>query len=201
MMQFIKRMSVGERMSFGQRMYSGERTSSVESRVIQVRAVKNMTRNGKVLSYSALVVSGDGKGSLGMALSKDTAMSDAVAKASRLSIRNMESFELFEGRTLFHSARSKYKATKLFVTSAPPEYGKRCNWVLQEMSRCAGIRDIVGKVLGSRHPINVCRAFMEVMRRQKSPRQVALDSGMSVVDVVKIFEYSASKATKQNAFN
>jgi small subunit ribosomal protein S5 len=209
-----------------------QRTYATETRVIQIRNVKNMTKNGKIQSFSAMVVAGNGRGGIGVALGSDGNMADAVAKASRLAERNMEFFELCEGRTLFHDDKAKFKASRVFARSCPPgidhlprmhrihlnlftfyilqfdwtglllniEYGRRCHWAIQEMCRVAGISDISAKVIGSRHPINVCRAFIEILRRQKTPQQVALDSGMNIVDVVKIYEHAASRRTKQNTY-
>jgi ribosomal protein S5 len=51
-----------------------------------------------------------------------------------------------------------------------------------------GIADISAKVHGSRHPMNVAQAFLAALRRQKSPEQVAADSGMRIEDVLKVYE-------------
>ena len=51
-----------------------------------------------------------------------------------------------------------------------------------------GIADIGGKVHGSRHPMNVAQGFLEILRRQKTPEQVAADSGMRIVDVLRVYE-------------
>lgn len=51
-----------------------------------------------------------------------------------------------------------------------------------------GIADIGGKVHGSRHPMNVAQGFLELLRRQKTPEQVAADSGMRIVDVLRVYE-------------
>lgn len=59
-----------------------------------------------------------------------------------------------------------------------------------------GIEDISCKVYGSRNPINVAEAFMEVLRRQKTPEEVAVDSGMKVVDVLKVYEYGMLTANR-----
>jgi ribosomal protein S5 len=51
-----------------------------------------------------------------------------------------------------------------------------------------GIADIGGKVHGSRHPMNVAQGFLELLRNQKTPEQVAADSGMRIVDVLRVYE-------------
>lgn len=56
------------------------------------------------------------------------------------------------------------------------------------MCRCLGIKDISAKVHGSSHPMNVMKAFLQILERQKSPEQVAAETGLRVVDVLRVFE-------------
>lgn len=56
------------------------------------------------------------------------------------------------------------------------------------MCRCLGIKDISAKVHGSSHPMNVMKAFLQILEKQKSPDQVASETGMRVVDVLHVFE-------------
>ena len=56
------------------------------------------------------------------------------------------------------------------------------------MCRCLGIKDISAKVHGSSHPMNVMKAFLKILEQQKSPEQVAAETGMRVVDVLRAFE-------------
>lgn len=61
-----------------------------------------------------------------------------------------------------------------------------------------GIDDISCKVYGSTNPVTVVEAFMEALRRQKTPEEVARDSGMKVVDVLKVYQHGMYTATKQS---
>lgn len=65
------------------------------------------------------------------------------------------------------------------------------------MCRVLGIDDISCKVYGSTNSLTVVEAFMEVLRRQKTPEQVAKDSGMKVVDVLKVYEHGMYSAGRQ----
>lgn len=56
------------------------------------------------------------------------------------------------------------------------------------MCRCLGIKDISAKVHGSSHPMNVMKAFLKILEQQKSPEQVANETGTRVVDVLRVFE-------------
>ena len=79
-----------------------------------------MTKNGKLLRFSAMVAAGNGHGGVGIGQATHENVQDAVMKAGRLATRNIEYFERWQGRTLFHDDCFKFKATKLSVRPAPP---------------------------------------------------------------------------------
>lgn len=164
---------------------------ATEVRLIKVRPVKNQTGNGKVSSFSVMVVAGNKRGGVGYAIAKDKTVLDAIMKATKLAERNMEFFERYEGRTIYHDVSSKFKASKVFVRGLPSDKGLRCHWAIQEVCRCIGIKDLSAKVYGSRHCINVVQGFFEALRSIKTPKQIAQDTGMKVVDVLKVFKYGS----------
>jgi ribosomal protein S5 len=90
------------------------------TRLIKMRVVKNMTVNGKIAKFSAIVVAGNGNGGLGCGDSKHNSAQEAVLKAGKLAIKNMEYFERWQNRTLFHDDFFKFKATKLYVRPSRP---------------------------------------------------------------------------------
>lgn len=77
------------------------------------------------------------------------------------------------------------------------EIGRRTTWVIQEMCRCLGIQDLSAKVYGSRHPLNVAQAFLVALRKQKTPYQIATESGMKIEDVLAVFNYGRKKAERE----
>lgn len=168
-----------------------------EARLIKLRYVRNMSRNGKVPSYSAAVVVGNGEGGIGYGLSKDKRPNEAIVKATKEAEKNMEYFELYENRTMFHEIQAKFKASILLIRPMPPEIGRRTHWAIQEMCRCIGIQDLSAKVRGSRNPLNVAHAFLIALRNQKTPRQIALDSGMRIEDVLVVFNHGKKKIEKE----
>lgn len=79
-----------------------------------------MTKNGKTARFSAIVVAGTGNGGLGCGHAKHDSASEAVTKAGRLAVKNIQYFNRWQDRTIFHDDFSKFKATKLYVRPAPP---------------------------------------------------------------------------------
>lgn len=165
-------------------------------RLLKMRIIKNMTKNGKYARFSALIATGNGKGGVGIAHSKAVASPDAVSKATKQAAGNIEYFERWQDRTIFHDDRVKHKATILYVRPAAPGAGRRCHPAISEMCRCMGIKDISAKVHGSRHPMNVADAFLLALRRQKTPEMVASESGMRIIDVLKVYQQGCMELTQ-----
>lgn len=171
-------------------------TSGLIIRLLKMRVVKNMTKNGKYARFSALVAVGNGKGAVGVAHGKALNAADALNKASQIAARSMEYFPSWQDRTIFHDDQVKWKATRLMIRPAAPQTGRRCHPAIAEICRCMGIKDISAKVHGSRHAMNVAEAFLLAMRRQKTPEAVAQESGMRIVDVLKTFHQGCVELTK-----
>lgn len=95
-------------------------SSKLITRLVNMRVVKNMTKNGKIARFSAIVVAGNGNGGLGCGHGKHDSASEAVTKAGKLAVREIKYFNRWQDRTLFHDDFAKYKATKLYVRPAPP---------------------------------------------------------------------------------
>jgi len=89
------------------------------TRLVNMRVVKNMTKNGKIARFSSILVAGNGNGGLGYGHAKHDSASEAVTKAGKLAVRNIQYFNRWQDRTLFHDDFAKYKATKLYVRPAP----------------------------------------------------------------------------------
>ena len=162
-------------------------------RLIQVRHVKNMTKNGKIPSFSILMAVGDGNGGLGIGIASDRRMAFAIQKATHDAQKNLEWYPRYEDRTFYHDVFTKFKASKLHIRAAPLGFGRRTHWAIQEMCKCMGIHDLACKVYGSTHPMNVCYGFVQALRMMKTPEQVAADSGLRLVDVLKVFKYGTNE--------
>jgi small subunit ribosomal protein S5 len=67
--------------------------------------------------------------------------------------------------------------------------GRRCHHAIAEICRCLGISDISAEVHGSANSINVLHAFMEILRRQKTPEAVALETGLHVDEVRRVYQF------------
>lgn len=193
----------GERGARGRRgsrgapiTYNSQLASGLTVRLVKMRIVKNMTKNGKYARFSAMVAVGNGRGGVGIAHAKSINAVDAIAKATRSATRTMQYYDRFQDRTLFHDDIVKFKATLLYLRPAAEGSGRRCHPAIAEMSKCMGIHDISAKVHGSQNPINVAQAFLVALGRQKTPESVARESGLRIVDVLKVYQQGCEELSR-----
>ncbi|KAJ3364731.1 28S ribosomal protein S5, mitochondrial [Allomyces arbusculus] len=154
--------------------------------VLSMRRTVKVTKGGKVVSMSAMVVVGDGNGTVGYGEGKDADAARAVKKAEALAIKNMIAIDRYDERTVLHDLAHEFKATRVEMRAAPPGFGLRTNPNVHEICRCAGIQDLSAKVMGSRNPINVVKATFQALQSQKTADDLARGRGMRVHDVRKL---------------
>ena len=112
-------------------------------------------------------------------------------KAHWDAVRNLKYIPRYEDRTILADIDHRYHGVKLFLRSARPGFGLRVNHVIFEISECAGIKDLSGKIYKSRNKMNIAKGFVEALtERQKTLEEIALGRGKKIVDVRNIY-YSA----------
>lgn len=152
-------------------------------RILCVRRTVNMTARGKVNSQSVLMVVGNGNGIAGYGEGKSYEYKKALALAEAHAVRDMRPVERYDRRTVYHDVYQKFKATEIILRARAPGFGIRANRYIHEICRCAGIRDISGKVRGSRTPMNVIKATFDAIHSQRLPEEIARGRGKRLVDV------------------
>lgn len=154
-------------------------------KVIDVNRVAVVKKGGKVLSFAAIVVVGNGKGLAGIGKGKDIEVSRAVEKATARAHRvsNVHYFELYDKRTLFHNVEHRFKKTKIVALAAKEGVGLRANNTISDMCEAIGISDIRAKVHGSTNAHNLVRAFWETLLKVRTPEQVARFRGKALLDL------------------
>ncbi len=130
-----------------------------EEKVVQVNRVSKKTKGGNRASFSALVVLGDKKGRVGVGLGKAADVSSAVRKAGSYAQRHLINVKM-KGTTIPHEVRIKLGAARLLLKPAPAGSGIIAGGPVRAVVDAAGIRDIVGKILGtSNRASNVYATF------------------------------------------
>jgi len=140
-----------------------------EEEVLQVRRVSKKTPGGNYITFSALVVVGDKKGKVGVGLAKATEVPPAIAKAARQAQKAMIEVAL-KGTTIPHDVYIKYKAAKVYLKPAPVGTGLKVGSVVRKILELAGIKDVSGKIIGSRNKIVNAYAMIEALKSLKKPK-------------------------------
>ncbi|KAF4626160.1 hypothetical protein G7Y89_g12000 [Cudoniella acicularis] len=149
--------------------------------------VVNQTRLGKVQSQYILCIAGNGNGRLGLGQAKGQEAEDTAANARIQAIKNMRPVPRYEERTIFGEVESKVSAVKVKLMSRPPGFGLRCQHLIFEMARAAGLQDLAAKVPRSRNKMNTVKAAYQALMSQRIPDEVARGRGKKLVDVRKVY--------------
>ncbi len=139
--------------------------------MIAINRVAKVTKGGKRLSFSALVVVGDGQGRVGWSLGKANEVADAIRKGLTQARKTMFKVPMKE-RTITHQTIGEYGASRILLKPAAPGTGVRAGGTVRAVCDAAGIKDILAKSLGSNNQINVIRATITGFQGLEIPEEV-----------------------------
>ena len=157
----------------------------LKDKLISINRITKVVKGGRRFAFSALVVVGNFAGSIGVGHAKAKQVPDAIRKATQTAKNNLFKIPLKEGRTLHHDVLSKDGAGKVLLRSAPSGTGIIAGGPVRAACEVLGIKDVVGKSIGSSNPINVLRACMKGLKSQKSPKDIANNRGKVISEITK----------------
>jgi len=139
-------------------------------KLININRVAKVMKGGKRLSFSALVVTGDGNGNVGIGLGKANEVPLAINKASAIAKKNLIKVPL-AGTTIPYEMKVKFGAAQVLLKPAAPGTGIIAGGSVRAVLEAAGIKDILTKSLGSANRINVAKATMLALGQLKDPKE------------------------------
>lgn len=145
--------------------------ASIEDTVVAINRCTAVTKGGKSLSFSALVVAGDGQGQVGFGFGKARDVPSAVTKASKDARKNMANV-LLKGDTIPHEVWGRYSASRIYMRPAAPGTGIKAGAAARAVLELSGVRNILTKCYGSRNPMNVVKATLEGLKGLRSIEEV-----------------------------
>lgn len=152
-------------------------------RVVYLNRVSKTVKGGRVMKFSALVVVGDGKGTVGYGLGKAAEVSEAILKGIANAKKNLQKVVLAE-TTIPHEVIGIFGAGKVLLKPAPVGTGVLAGGAVRAIMEAAGISNIRAKCLRSNNPQNVVKATMQGLLSLRGPEEVARIRGKSVEEIV-----------------
>ncbi|MBK8443874.1 MAG: 30S ribosomal protein S5 [Sphingobacteriales bacterium] len=155
---------------------------NLQDRVVAVNRVAKVTKGGRTFSFAAIVVVGDGNGSVGHGLGKAREVTDAITKGKDAAIRNMIKVPVING-TIPHPQKGKFGAGKVLLRPAAKGTGVIAGGAMRAVLESAGIHDVIAKSMGSSNPHNVIKATLDALTLLRSAKSVAKDRNISLQKV------------------
>jgi len=160
-----------------------DNTEGMIEKLVQVNRVSKVVKGGRIFSFTALTVVGDGKGRVGFGHGKAREVPAAIQKAMEAARRNMISVDL-KGNTLQYPIKARHGASKIFMKPASEGTGVIAGGAMRAVLEIAGVQNVLAKCYGSTNPMNVVRATFNGLKTMSSPEDVAAKRGKSVAEIV-----------------
>lgn len=152
-------------------------------KLVQVNRVAKVVKGGRIFSFTALTVVGDGQGRVGFGRGKAREVPQAIQKAMEAARKNMVDVRL-NGATLFYPVKASHGAAKVYMQPASEGTGVIAGGAMRAVLELAGVQNVLAKCYGSTNPVNVVQATLNGLKQIQSPEMVASKRGKSLEEIV-----------------
>jgi small subunit ribosomal protein S5 len=158
--------------------------TELKEKLVALNRVAKVTKGGRTFSFAAIVVVGDGNGTVGHGLGKARDVSESISKAVDDAKKNLIKVPIYKG-TIPHEVQGKFGAGKVLIKPASDGTGVIAGGAMRAVLEIAGVHNVLSKTQGSSNPHNVVKATINALSRLRNPLVVAKQRGL---DMEKLFK-------------
>jgi small subunit ribosomal protein S5 len=159
-------------------------TDGMVEKLVAVNRVAKVVKGGRIFSFTALTVVGDGQGRIGYGRGKAREVPAAIAKAMEQAKRNMIRVELKDGHTLQHPVKAAHGASTVFMQPASQGTGIIAGGAMRAVFEVLGVKNVLAKSYGSTNSVNVVRATVRALTDMSSAEAIAAKRGKTVEQIL-----------------
>ena len=154
----------------------------LNDRLVGIQRVTKVTKGGRTFSFSAIVVVGDGQGTVGHGLGKSQEVTTAISKAIDSAKKNLVKVPIKNG-TIPHEQRAKYSGSEVLIKPASNGTGVKAGGAMRAVLESAGVTDVLAKSKGSSNSHNLVKATFKALLELRDARSVANQRGVNLSTV------------------
>lgn len=158
--------------------------AELKDKLVAINRVTKVTKGGRTFTFAAIVVVGDGNGTVGYGLGKAGEVTAAIAKGVEAAKKNLIKVCVVKG-TVPHEQESKYCGARVFIKPASPGTGVVAGGAMRAVFESAGIKDCLAKSKGSSNAHNLVKATLLALSEMRDAKMVARDRGITLEKVFR----------------
>ncbi|GAA6169802.1 30S ribosomal protein S5 [Sessilibacter corallicola] len=159
-----------------------QQDEGLQEKLVEVNRVAKTVKGGRIFTFTALTVVGDGNGKVGFGRGKAREVPQAIQKAMEAARRNMIQVDL-DGDTIQYPTKGRHSASKVYMQPASQGTGVIAGGAMRAVLEIAGVQNVLAKCYGSTNPVNVVRATFKALQQMASPESVAAKRGKTVEEI------------------